>query len=78
MISDDFDDTPQAARIPAIVWHYTGFNGLQGMLNGKIWASSAAYLNDTEEFRHTIGIALQILEQNRESKLVEFRGGLVL
>jgi hypothetical protein len=39
------------------VSHYTGFQGLEGILNGRIWASSMAYLNDTQEFSHGLGVA---------------------
>jgi hypothetical protein len=46
----------------ALLWHYTDFKGLEGILAGTIWASSIPYLNDTEEFRHGAEIALEVLQ----------------
>jgi hypothetical protein len=46
----------------ALLWHYTDFKGLEGILAGTIWASSLPYLNDTEEFRHGAEIALEVLQ----------------
>jgi hypothetical protein len=45
--------------LPKVVWHYTSFNGMEGILRGAIWASNAAYLNDTKEFRYAIEIATE-------------------
>src|SRR5947208_8902516 len=42
---------------PKLVWHYTSFDGLRGILSGKIWASSVAYLSDTKEFGYGIDVA---------------------
>jgi hypothetical protein len=49
----------RAAESPHLVWHYTGFKGLEGILAGTIWASSAAYLNDTQEFRYALNVAAE-------------------
>jgi Protein of unknown function (DUF2971) len=46
-----------AFTLPKLVWHYTTFRGLEGILGGNIWASSAAYLNDAEEFRYGVKVA---------------------
>ena len=46
----------------ALLWHYTSFEGLEGILAGKLWASSLRYLNDTEEFDHGLNIALEVLQ----------------
>lgn len=45
-----------------LLWHYTDFTGLQGILAGKLWASSLPYLNDTAEFNHGLDIALDVLQ----------------
>ena len=45
-----------------LLWHYTDYKGLEGILVGAIWASSLPYLNDTEEFRHGAEIALEVLQ----------------
>jgi hypothetical protein len=45
-----------------LLWHYTDFNGLHGMItNEVIRASGIAYLSDAAEFTHTIDIAHQYL-----------------
>jgi hypothetical protein len=46
------------------LWHYTNFAGLQGILNGTLWASSMAFLNDTQEFEYAINIALKVLDED--------------
>jgi Protein of unknown function (DUF2971) len=45
-----------------LIWHYTNFAGLQGILSGHVWASSLTYLNDKQEFKYGISIGMQILE----------------
>jgi hypothetical protein len=62
--SDGTEEMPAAGEL---VWHYTDFKGLQGILDGEIWASSVAYLNDTEESRHAVKIAAAVLEEERET-----------
>jgi hypothetical protein len=48
----------------SVLWHYTNFAGLKGiLLDGVLWASSLPYLNDTEEFRYGIKIALNVAQQ---------------
>lgn len=53
----------------ALLWHYTDFRGLEGILNGRLWASCSAYLNDTGEFHHGIAIALEILRTELADQL---------
>jgi hypothetical protein len=46
-----------------LLWHYTDFNGLHGMVaEDHIRASGIAYLNDAAEFKYTIDIARPYLE----------------
>lgn len=49
-----------------LAWHYTDFRGLQGLLSGSVWASSAAYLNDTQEIRAAIEIATRVIAEYPE------------
>jgi hypothetical protein len=59
-----------AALAPeALLWHYTDFKGLAGILGGNIWASSLAYLNDTEEFRHGAQLALEVVQNQLATSL---------
>jgi hypothetical protein len=58
--SEDYSDLSQFSP-GQLVWHYTGFAGLVGILDGIIWASSAAYLNDLQEVRLTVATTLEIL-----------------
>lgn len=47
-----------------LLWHYTrDFVGLTGIIGGAIWASSIRYLNDTEEFRYGVSVALDTLQE---------------
>nr|WP_321239384.1 DUF2971 domain-containing protein [uncultured Tolumonas sp.] len=42
----------------SILYHYTGLDGLIGILTGKsIWASHCEYLNDSSEFIHALNFA---------------------
>jgi hypothetical protein len=44
-----------------MLYHYTNFPGLLGILGSQsIWASSCSYLNDSTEFNHSLGFAKQI------------------
>jgi hypothetical protein len=46
-----------------LLWHYTrDFAGLRGIIGGELWASSLPYLNDTQEFRYGVGIAVDTLK----------------
>jgi len=43
------------------------FSGLKEILEGSIWASSLAYLNDAQEYRYTIDMALTAFKRpNRD------------
>lgn len=43
--------------LPTTLYHYTSISGLLGVINSKsIWASDIQYLNDKDEFFHTINI----------------------
>jgi hypothetical protein len=47
-----------------LLWHYTGFDGLHGMLkNDVMYPSHIAYLNDAHEFMHTVNLAGSIIER---------------
>lgn len=54
-----------------LLWHYTDFKGLQGILmERKFWASDIKYLNDTAEFNLTIGLVERTLEELQKSHLL--------
>ena len=64
------DEFNSRALFPGtLLWHYTDFRGLQGILAGKLWVSSLPYLNDTAEFSHGLSIALQVLQHELEKAL---------
>ena len=49
---------------PEILYHYTGQEGLLGIIGKKeIWASHTQYLNDQSEFRHAIELVRDELSQ---------------
>lgn len=44
-------------KLPANLYHYTSIDGLLGIVNSKsIWASNILYLNDKDEFHHTLSL----------------------
>jgi len=56
-----------AKPIPSILWHYTTFAGLQGIITSKtIWATEYRFLNDREEFQHARSMALSVVEEEPE------------
>ena len=62
--------TNHADKPPETLWHYTDFKGLQGILNGNLWASSIAFLNDSQEFSYAINVAREVLtEDDMESEI---------
>ena len=71
-LTEEYSDVAKNFRLGELVWHYTGFRGLEGILNGNIWASSAFYLNDTQEFRYAVDIALEALKEEAELNPLEF------
>jgi hypothetical protein len=66
MLTEQYSDIAKNFSPRDAVWHYTGFRGLEGILNGNIWASSAFFLNDMQEFRYAIDIALEVLKEEDE------------
>jgi hypothetical protein len=49
---------------PDTLWHYTDFKGLQGILKGTLWASSVAFLNDSQEFSYALNVAQEVLAED--------------
>jgi hypothetical protein len=57
-------------RDPPLLWHYTSFQGLYGIVTeGEFIASSLAYVNDTEEFQFTIRPLLALAEARWQQRL---------
>lgn len=60
------------SEVPASVWHYTDAAGLVSMIkSGKLWATSAAMMNDREEI--TIGRKLLADEVGRRGEAITAR-----
>jgi hypothetical protein len=56
-----------AKQSPSLLWHYTTFEGLRGIVTeSELFASSLAYLNDAEEFQYTIEALLSLLEEEQK------------
>ena len=56
-----------AKPIPSILWHYTTFAGLQGIITSKtIWATSTDSYNDREKFQHAKSLAVSVAEEEPE------------
>lgn len=61
MVSEDSG----ADYVPDVLFHYTGADGLLGMLtSGSLWASNALYLNDSSELSYIRGVASEVIESN--------------
>lgn len=61
---------------PEFLSHYTSQKGLLGILKtGKLWMTDILYLNDSSEFKHTLGLIKLDLEK-REKQLPPLRGFL--
>ena len=72
MTTEEYSAIRENFRPRELLWHYTGFKGLEGILNGTIWASSAFFLNDVQEFRYAVDIAMEVLQQERAEHPGEF------
>lgn len=45
------------APIPEIFYHYTNATGMMGIVDkAEIWCTHTQYLNDSQEFKHAIGL----------------------
>ncbi len=50
--------------IPMVLWRYTSFRALEGIVTSKtIWASEYRFLNDEEEFRHAKKLADSLIDE---------------
>lgn len=59
---------------PEIVWHYTTWRGLQGILGSKaIWASHLEFLNDQKEFNLAVETAVNVLQRSFPDDLEQRR-----
>ena len=62
--------------IPKSLYHYTSQKGLLGILQtNKLWMTDILYLNDSSEFKHTLGLIKLDLEK-RKKQLPPLRGFL--
>jgi hypothetical protein len=60
---------------PDLLFHYTGFEGLQGILRGRtIWATDVRYLNDTSEVHYSREV-IGRRAADREAELSATYGG---
>jgi len=69
-MSDSVSESPDLIRdllatpIPRQLWHYTSYQGFQGIVESKtIWATDLRYLNDTQEFIHARELAEKRADQ---------------
>lgn len=59
---------PQAA----VIYHYTGPDGLHSMLSsGHIWATDAAYMNDPNELRYGYDVLAEVVVRERRLQRVQ-------
>jgi len=57
---------PKLGDDERIVWHYTSWDALQGMVQKKkLWATHVMYLNDKREMRHGIDLFKKMLEDTK-------------
>jgi hypothetical protein len=60
--------------IPSVLWHYTSFAAMQGIVTSKtIWASEYRFLNDEEEFLHAKKLADSVIDDEPASTSSGFR-----
>jgi hypothetical protein len=51
-------------KIPdGLLWHYTDFNGFNGIRQGSMWASDINYLNDSAEVKHLFDVAATVFRE---------------
>src|SRR5919205_581849 len=52
------------SEYPDHLWHYTSVAGVKGLLSeGKLWFSTAAFLNDSTELSYAVDIADEVIKQ---------------
>lgn len=63
-------------ELPAELWHYTSAGGLHGILQDqRLYATHAAYLNDSQEFLFGMGVVVQALKNLAENPPPEILEG---
>ena len=62
-IIKEFGEATDRQPAPSIIYHYTDYKGLRGIIEGgKIWLSDVFRLNDPKELRHGLEIGAALLE----------------
>ena len=68
----EFADAPT----PGLLWHYTSWKGLEGIIkDNELWSSSAAYLNDTQEIKQALEFIKRMVEVANHEILMESLSG---
>jgi hypothetical protein len=50
-----------------LLWHYTSWEGLEGILRSKsLWASRIDCLNDSSEFQHAVGVFVDEIRRRHQ------------
>lgn len=58
--------------MPINLFHYTSQTGLLGMIENKeIWATNISYLNDLKEFKHTIELIREIIDNEIKKGIID-------
>jgi hypothetical protein len=72
MTIDDSSVYAELKRNPDLLWHYTGWNGLQGILrNHEIWVSHVSYLNDVREIKHGYELVSAVVNRLGHSGFIQ-------
>ena len=58
------DCIPCEKKPPERLYHYTSINGVRGILDARsLWASQIHFLNDTQEFKYSLGILKKVISE---------------
>ena len=58
---------PKSMKLPDRLYHYTSQQGLIGILSSHtLWSTRIQYLNDSTEFRYTLGLLQKAIQVRRE------------
>jgi hypothetical protein len=62
----------EATPPPPMIYHYTNYTGLQGIIqSGKLWFSDIVGLNDPSELRHGLKVAIDVLKSRMDASRPE-------
>jgi hypothetical protein len=71
-INDIFYNAQDHKSIPDKIYHYTKCDALKSIIETKrLWATNIYFLNDKQEFRYTLDLFKELINENKHKPFIE-------